>query len=175
MDYIKAVCDENQREVNKTSPYKKSPLKNLTIVSEEGDDDGPDPYALAMVGSEPLDIEMVDNGPEQRYDLNYLTQIEYNNDFIQSPSQDHYSSIMNKDESDSSQRVSILDNHFSNMFDSAYQFKTIESFHSSRERQSISTGHGSLTNAKLDLKEYLGTVRDLGTVNTSKLTSIVLK
>lgn len=79
MDYIKAVCDENQREVNKTSP-----LKNLSIVSEEGDDDGPDPYTLAMVGSEPLDTEMVDNGPEHRYDLNYLTQLEYNNDFIQS-------------------------------------------------------------------------------------------
>ena len=64
MDYIKAVCDENQREVNKVSPSKKSPLKNLTIVSEECDDDGPDPYALAMAGSEPLDIVMVDNEPE---------------------------------------------------------------------------------------------------------------
>lgn len=84
MDYILAVCDENQREVNKKSPLK--PMNELTIISEEGLDDGPDPYALAMADSEPVDIDMVDDlrDSSQKYDLNQFTQNEGYNDFVQS-------------------------------------------------------------------------------------------
>lgn len=60
-------------------------MNELGIISEE-EDDGPDPYVLAMAGSEPVDIDMVDDLREssQKYDLNHFTQNEGYNDFLQS-------------------------------------------------------------------------------------------
>lgn len=102
--------------------------------------------------------------------MNHYTQFEYKDEvFVQSQPQ---SQDQHQFDSENTEEFQI---NFNGLFDSAYQTKYMQTSLNSTKQRTSGVGSKDLSLTTIDLKAYLGTVKDLGTINTTKLSHIVVQ